>query len=313
MKRSILAVLIITTIGVVVIIGLLSQKTARNIPQNSQSRPSGNSDTRQPEVSKPVQTKPVSVVITTGSRAKAGDVVANSIGMKLVYISSGEFVMGSPANEQGRHSDEGPQHKVKISMGFWMGVTEVTQKQYQAVMGTNPSFFKGDNLPVSGLNWNDAVEFCRKLSQKEGGTYRLPTEAEWEYSCRAGTTTPFYFGETISTDQANYDGNYAYGNGRKGVVRRELTPVGSFQANAFGLYDMHGNVFEWCQDRFGKSYYSNSPEVDPQGPSFGEYRVIRGGSWSTEPWFCRSAMRFADRPDERRLGGGLRVVALNSQ
>jgi formylglycine-generating enzyme required for sulfatase activity/serine/threonine protein kinase len=240
----------------------------------------------------------------------SGKIVTNSIGMKLVFIPAGGFVMGSPSSESQRDNDEGPQHKVTISKSFYMGIYEVTQEQYQAVMGNNRSYFKGENLPAERVSWNDAVEFCKKLSRKEGKTYRLPTEAEWEYACRAGTTTPFNTGETISTECANYYGNYTYGNGHKGLYRQKTTPVGSFSPNAFGLYDMHGNVWEWCQDRYDSKYYSNSPTVDPQGPSKGQYRVLRGGSW-LNTWGCRSALRFKDKPNKRGGDFGFRVVSLD--
>ena len=239
-----------------------------------------------------------------------GDVMSNSIGMKLVWIPPGEFMMGSPSSERDRGDDE-RQHRVRISRGFWMGQTEVTQGQWQSVMGNNPRHFKGTDLPVEQVSWDEAVEFCGQLSRQEGKTYRLPTEAEWEYACRAGTTTPFNTGETINTDQANYDGNYTYGSGRKGVYRQKTVEVGSFSANAFGLYDMHGNVYEWCNDWYGENYYSSSPGVDPQGSSSGAYRVLRGGSWHSLPRFCRSAIRRRGTPDLRFSGLGFRVVSLD--
>ena len=146
-------------------------------------------------------------------------------------------------------------------------------------MGTNHSDFKGEkNLPVEQVEWDGCQEFAKKLRDKDKKPYRLPTEAEWEYACRAGTTTPFYFGDTISTDQANYDGNHVYGNGKKGVYREKTTPVGSFPANAWGLHDMHGNVWQWCQDWYGD--YPQNDVVDPQGPEKGKLRVLRGGSWN---------------------------------
>ena len=149
------------------------------------------------------------------------------------------------------------------------GVYTVTQEQWQAVMGNNPSHFKGEkNLPVEKVSWDDCQEFIKKLREKDKKPYRLPTEAEWEYACRAGTTTPFHFGETISTDQANYNGNFTYGNGKKGVYRKKTTPVGSFPANAWGLHDMHGNVWQWCQDWYGD--YPQKDVVDPQGPEKGD-------------------------------------------
>ena len=178
-----------------------------------------------------------------------------------------------------------------------MGTTEVTQYEYEQIMNNNPSHYKMQNYPVHKVSWNDAVEFCRRLSEKENKTYRLPTEAQWEYACRAGTTTPFYTGETISTDQANYDGRYVYGNGSSGRPRHKPKPVGSFSANGFGLYDMHGNVNEWCQDWYGKDYYATSPISNPQGPSSGKDRVMRGGSYGFYPRFCRSAERGWLTPD----------------
>ncbi|MEM0914904.1 MAG: SUMF1/EgtB/PvdO family nonheme iron enzyme [Planctomycetota bacterium] len=232
--------------------------------------------------------------------------LTNSIGMELAYIPSGEFLMGSPASEEGRDDDE-RQHRVRLTKPFLLGTTEVTQSQWRSVMGNNPpSRFKGDDLPVDWVSWDDAVEFCRRLSQKESKRYRLPTESEWEYACRAGTTTPFYFGSTISTDQANYDGDYIYGTGRKGVDRKKTIPVGSFQPNSWGLYDMHGNVFEWCSDRYGD--YSNVMMTDPTGLATGESRVLRGGSWSFQPAHCRSASRIRRAPDSQSFSLGFRVA-----
>ena len=223
----------------------------------------------------------------------------NSLGMKFVWIPPGNFVMGSPRDEKGRKDNE-TQHKVTLSKGFYMGVYAVTQEQWQAVMGNNPSFFKGEkNLPVDTVAWNDCQEFIKKLREKDKKLYRLPSEAEWEYCCRAGTTTPFHFGQTISTDQANYNGNFTYGDGKKGVLREKTTPVGSFPANAWGLHDMHGNVYQWCQDWYGN--YPQKDVVDPQGPEKGEYRVLRGGSRADNPENCRSAYRDRYEPG---YGGG---------
>ena len=213
----------------------------------------------------------------------------NSQSMKFVWIPPGSFVMGSPKQEKERFEDE-TQHKVTLTKGFYMGVYTVTQEQWKLVMGNNPSHFKGEkNLPVDMVSWNDCQEFIKKLREKDKKLYRLPTEAEWEYACRAGTITPFHFGETISTDQANYDGNFIYGTGKKGMCREKTTPVGGFPANAWGLYDMHGNVWQWCQD-----WYSDYPQkdvVDPQGAEKGDFRVLRGGSWSIHPEYGRSACR----------------------
>jgi formylglycine-generating enzyme required for sulfatase activity len=202
------------------------------------------------------------------STSSVPDKFTNSIGMKFVLIPAGEFTMGSPENEQGRDSNE-PQHKVKITKPFYMQTTEVTQAQWKAVMGNNPSYFKGNDLPVETVSWDDAQEFIKKLSAKEGVKYRLPTEAEWEYACRAGSTTKFYFGE----DESKLDEYAWYHNNSDGKTH----PVGQKKPNAWGLYDMHGNVWEWCQDWYGADYYKNSPAEDPQGPASAESRVLRGG------------------------------------
>jgi formylglycine-generating enzyme required for sulfatase activity len=236
---------------------------------------------------------------------KAGDVYTNSLGMKFAWIPPGTFLMGSPANEPERSDDE-TQHKVTLTKGFHLGIHQVTQAQWQAVMGDNPSNFKGDNLPVEQVTWDDCVAFCEALGKKDGKTYRLPTEAEWEYACRAGTTTPFHFGTTISTDQANYDGNYTYGNGKKGVYREKTTPVGSFPANAWGLFDMHGNVWEWCQDWYGP--YPKTDITDHQSLTNGEARVLRGGSWLDAPGSCRAACRPGFAPGYRGNYLGCRVA-----
>ncbi len=233
--------------------------------------------------------------------------LGGGVTMELVLIDSGEFTMGSPSSEAKRGGDEGPQHRVRISESFYLGKYEVTQAQWRAVMGSNPSHFQGDDLPVEEVSWNDCQAFCRKLSERTGRTIRLPTEAEWEYSCRAGTTTPFHFGSTISTDQVNYD--YRYGAGRKGVYREKTTPVGSFPANAWGLYDMHGNVWEWCGDWYGEDYYASSPGTDPAGPGGGEFRVLRGGSWYFHAHHCRCAFRIWRGPVYRHFSLGFRVVA----
>jgi formylglycine-generating enzyme required for sulfatase activity len=223
----------------------------------------------------------------------------NSIGMKLVFISPGTFQMGG--ND---HDDQKPIHTVKITKGFYMGAFEVTQGQYQKVMGNNPSHFKGDdNLPVERVSWNDAVEFCKKLSQKEGKTYRLPTEAEWEYACRAGTTTVFSFGDDESQlgDYAWYDNNSG-GNPH---------PVGTKKPNAWGLYDMHGNMQEWCQDWYEKDWYSKGPEENPLNESYGEKnsRVVRGGGLDFGIAIaCRVSYRGIGSHHEQYGHSGFRVV-----
>ena len=209
--------------------------------------------------------------------------------LDMVAIPGGSFLMGSPSTETERSDYEEPQHNVNIPP-FFMGKYEVTNEQYQAVMGNNPSDFKGAKRPVKYVNWDDAVEFCRKLTQKTGKTYRLPSEAEWEYACRAGTTTPFHFGETITPDLVNYDGRYPYGSAPKGLYRYEQTDVGSFPPNAFGLYDMHGNVYEWCSDKWHDNY--NGAPTDGSSWETGDgYRVMRGGDWNDNAVDCRGAVR----------------------
>jgi formylglycine-generating enzyme required for sulfatase activity len=241
----------------------------------------------------------------TPPQRRAGDVIANSLGMKFAWCPPGTFLMGSPPSELGRCEDE-QQHQVTLTRGFWLGVTPVTQAQWQAVLGSNPSDFQGDDRPVEQVSWDDCQEFCKRLAERDGRPYRLPTEAEWEYACRAGTTTPFYFGATISTDQANYDGKNTYGKGKKGKYREETTPVGSFPANAWGLYDMRGNVWEWCQDWYGP--YPEGDIKDPQGSKSGDARVVRGGSWDYFPRSCRAAIRLRYAAGYRSYDVGCRLV-----
>ncbi|BAZ88366.1 serine/threonine protein kinase [Dolichospermum compactum NIES-806] len=183
--------------------------------------------------------------------------LGNGVMLEMVEIPAGTFYMGSPENEKGRSDDESPQHQVNVP-SFFIGKYALTQAQYQAIMGNNPAHFKGANRPVESVNWNDAVVFCQKLSQKTGKNYKLPSEAQWEYACRAGTTTPFYFGESITPDLVNYEGNYSYASAPKGQYREQTTDVGTFPPNAFGLYDMHGNVSEWCEDDWQENYI-NAP------------------------------------------------------
>ena len=182
-----------------------------------------------------------------------------------------------------------------------MGVYAVTQEEWQRVMGSNPSTYRGEsNLPVESVEWEDCQQFIKALRAYDKTPYRLPTEAEWEYSCRAGGITPFHIGDTISTEQANYNGRFAYGRGKKGVYRVRTTPVGSFPANAWGLYDMHGNVWQWCQDWYGD--YSTKDLVDPTGPKTGKNRVLRGGSWATCPEACRSGYHAWFEPGNGAVG-----------
>ena len=242
------------------------------------------------------------------SAAPEGEAFTNSIGMKFVLIPAVTFKMGSPVNERKRDIDE-RHHEVTLTKGFYMQTTEVTQGQWRDIMGSNPSHFKncGDDCPVEEVSWNDCQKFIRKLNQQEGtNKYRLPTEAEWEYACRAGTNTPFYFGNCLSTDQANYDGNHPMPGCSKGEWRNRIVPAGSFQPNAWGLYDMHGNVWEWCQDWKGE--YSPGHVTDPTGPASGTYRVLRGGSWNRKSGYIRSANRDRANPDGRKYNTGFRVA-----
>ncbi|MEH2252780.1 SUMF1/EgtB/PvdO family nonheme iron enzyme [Nostoc sp.] len=236
--------------------------------------------------------------------------LGNGVTLKMVQIPEGTLMMGSPKGEAGRHEDESPQHEVKVT-GFFMGKYEITQAQYQAIMGNNPSTFKGEKLPVEQVSWDDAVDFCQKLSNKIGKTYRLPSEAEWEYACRAGTTTPFYFGETITTDLVNYNGNHPYSSAPKGENRQQTTNVGKFSPNSFGLYDMHGNVWEWCQDVHNENY-QGAPK---DGSAWltgkdNDINLLRGGSWVSYAVGCRSANRGWDARANRSLSVGFRVVAV---
>ncbi len=263
-------------------------------------------DNTKPVTGKP--DKPVSPVEPVKEEIQNTEPFTNSIGMKFVYIKLGTFMMGSPKEEPG-HQDDETQHEVTLTKGFYMQTTEVTQGQWQAVMGNKPSYFKdcGDNCPVEQVYWYEAQEFIKKLNQKEGkNLYRLPTEAEWEYAARAGTDTPFAFGKCLSTDQANYDGNSYLEGCPKGTYRGKPVSVGSLKANDRGLYDMHGNVWEWCQDWYG-GYPANSV-TNPEGPGTGSNRVNRGGGWFNNAVGCRSADRNGSSPDSRGSGIGFRLV-----
>ena len=240
--------------------------------------------------------------------------LTNSIGMEFASIPAGKFLMGSPVTEKERYQNEN-QHEVTLTQGFRMGVHEVTQAQYEQVMGKNPSYFKGATLPVETVSYDDAMAFCKKLSdlpveKAAGRKYRLPTEAEWEYCCRAGTSTPFHFGSELNGTQANCDGNLPYGTTRKGPYLGKTSPVGSYPANLWGLYDMHGNVWEWCQDRYDS--YPKQSVADPRGPEVGSGCVFRGGGWSFVAANCRSAIRSGYVPSYRDDWGGFRLALSSS-
>ena len=271
----------------------------------------------------------VVTVSTTGHRVSAqtstayffSEDLGNDVCLEMVAIPKGTFLMGSPKTEAGRFrykSHESPQHLVTFKL-FFMGKYPVTQAQWQAVaalpqvnqsLKSDPSYFKGANRPVEHVSWNDAVEFCARLARITGRDYRLPSEAEWEYACRAGTTTPFHFGATMTTDLANYDGNFIYSSGPVGTYRKETTPMGTFKvANAFGLYDMHGNVWEWCAD-FWHDNYEGAPTDSSawQGNPGSQERLLRGGSWRGNPNLCRSAYRSHSDPEFRINNVGFRIA-----
>ncbi|MEB3359179.1 MAG: formylglycine-generating enzyme family protein [Synechococcales bacterium] len=251
--------------------------------------------------------------------------LADAIPLWMMQIPGGVFTMGSPDNEPGRDDDEGPQREVAVP-DFFMGRYPVTQAQWRAVaalpaegrsLDPDPSRFKGENRPVEKVSWEDAVEFCARLSRLAESRlakhtkrpYRLPGEAEWEYACRAGTQTPFYFGKTLTTDVANYCGQYTYDGGPNGKYRGETTPVDHFGiANAFGLSDMHGNVYEWCQDYWHENY-EGAPTDGSAWIEGGDssIRIVRGGSWLYDPRSCRSSNRFRYDADYRNYVTGFRV------
>jgi formylglycine-generating enzyme required for sulfatase activity len=247
--------------------------------------------------------------------------LADGVELTMVQIPAGSFLMGSPADELGHYGDEGPQHQVQLQ-GFFMAQTPITQAQWREVAGwqklhrdlnPNPSHFKGPNRPVEQVSWKDVIEFCRRLSQRTGCHYSLPSEAQWEYACRAGTITPFNFGETINSELANYDATDAYGDGPKGLYRRETTDVASFPANLWGLHDMHGNVWEWCLDQWHANY-NGAPQDGNAWLNLNvnkhNDRLLRGGSWGDHPGSCRSACRNPPRPGDVFSSVGLRVVCL---
>ena len=244
--------------------------------------------------------------------------IAEDLTLEMVYVPSGEFVMGASKKEERSYDNERPQHSVAIP-AFLMGKYPITQEQYEAVMGTNPSYFKhkpdSPLCPVENVSWEDAQEFCKKLSKLTGREYKLPSEAQWEYACRAGTTTPFHFGETISTKVANYNGNNTYGIGEKGEYRKKTTPVGYFKvANEFGLYDMHGNVWEWCEDDWHGNYKGSPTDdtvwIDAKSKENNNtFHPLRGGSWNFNPEECRSASRNGYSLGQRTYDFGFRVIS----
>ena len=244
---------------------------------------------------------------------KAGEVrtimLPGGAEMEMVWCPPGSFMMGSPETEDDRGSNE-TWHRVALTQGFWMGKYEVTQAQWESVMGKNPSRFKGADRPVEWVSWDDCQAFIRKVNSSGQVTVALPTEAQWEYACRAGTTTPFSFGQSLNGDGANCDGNYPYGTTVKGAHRKETASVGSYAPNAWGLYDMHGNVLEWCMDRYGKY---DDDAMNPLGSVSGVYRVARGGCWDNPALLCRSSNRSRYVPALRDFYLGFRLVCLSEE
>ncbi len=253
--------------------------------------------------------------------------LSSQVNLAMMLIPAGTFVMGSPENEIDRSNNESPQHSVNVP-SFCMGKHPITQAQWRIVanlpavnqkLQPNPSSFKGVQRPVERVSWLDAQEFCARLSILAKREYRLPSEAEWEYACRAKTTTPFHFGKTITTDLANYDGtddpdgqwSGSYDQGSKGIYRKETTSVEMFPPNIFGIHDMHGNIWEWCLDHYHDNY-EGAPtdgtawidsEIDQK-----DLKIVRGGSWNYNPRYCRSAFRRLNIPVVRSVNVGFRVV-----
>jgi formylglycine-generating enzyme len=226
--------------------------------------------------------------------------VTNSIGMRLALIPPGEFFMGSADSSDAARDEEKPRHRVRLTKPFYMGVCEVTQQQYKAIMNDVPGFARGAEQPAGGVSWLEAAEFCRRLSEDEQKTYRLPTEAEWEYACRAGADTLFSFG--------NYPANLDQYGWFADNSNESTHAVGRKKPNLWGLCDMHGNVSEWCLDRYASDFYRRSPDADPEGPGAGALRVVRGGSWGDKIANVRCAARTGKRPDQHSDGTGFRVV-----
>jgi formylglycine-generating enzyme required for sulfatase activity len=268
------------------------------------------------------------IPIYASTRKKARyfiETLPNNIPLEMVEIPAGSFVMGAPESEKESRDNERPQRDVSVPT-FCMGKYPITQAQWGVVatlpqinqeLNPDPSNFKGDQCPVEQVSWLDAMEFCRRLSKHTRREYRLPSEAEWEYACRAGTTTPFHFGETITTDYVNYDGGYPYGDAPKGEDRNDTTDVGSFKAaNTFGLYDMHGNVWEWCADDWHDSYEGAPKDAQIWIKDIKNYedpesvKLLRGGSWFYIAGNCRSACRLNDNARNQDYDIGFRVVCV---
>ncbi len=259
------------------------------------------------------------------------EVLTEGIALEMVWIPPGRFWMGSPPEEPEREESEGPEHLVQLK-GFFLGRTPITQAQWRVVAGwqplegepvwerelkPDPSLFKfkGEDGPVENVSWHESMEFCRRLEKRTGWNYTLPSEAQWEYACRAGTTTPFHFGATISPKLASYDASMAYAEGPTGPRRGESSLVAKYPANAWGLHDMHGNVWEWCLDYWHASYVEGDEKAPTDGSAWmkqtaEERRLLRGGSWNFSPRYCRSACRNGGHPGGIVDGVGFRVCCL---
>ncbi len=265
-------------------------------------------------------------LLAAGVRPAVPEVV-NSVGMRLVLVPPGTFWMGSPEHEELRSPDEGPRRQVTISRAFYLGACPVTQEQFQRVTRRNPSHFSAAGggrsavkgldtqaFPVESVSWEEAVAFCARLSgrreeKKAGRAYRLPTEAEWEHACRAFVAADTYhFGPALSSAEANIDDSRQAGKAPRGRSLHRTCAVGSYPPNALGLFDLHGNVDEWCSDWYAPGYYANAPERDPPGPAAGDRRAVRGGSWLFPAAYSRTACRGGFGPRERRVVVGLRVA-----
>jgi len=260
--------------------------------------------------------------------AEPHPVVENSVGMKFALLPAGAFTMGSPFTQAGRSGDE-TAHEIMLTKPFSVGLTEVTQGQYEKVMGRNPSVFQGallaaavkdpKQLPVENVSWDDAVEFCRRLTEtpeekKAGRVYRLPTEAEWEFACRAGGANgAFHFGDALGGGDANFHAKYPYGKAVAGEPLLRTAAVASYKPSPAGLFDLHGNVWEWVADKYDRDYYLNGPPKDPVGPRNPTRRVARGGSWRNDAARCRSAYRGKYEPDTRLDNLGFRVVMVPAE
>jgi formylglycine-generating enzyme required for sulfatase activity len=255
-----------------------------------------------------------------GSAQQVVEDLGNGVALEMVHIPGGTFVMGAPEHEADSPDEERPQHRVTVPL-FYLGKYAVTIEQWVAVTGASPdgmkivdeTFTASRRQPVVRVSYDEAEAFCSRLAQTAGRAYRLPTEAEWEYACRAGTTTALHIGDVVDSYAANFNGLSPYGAGRGGPFHRTTVRVGEYPANKFGLFDMHGNVMEWCSDWYAADYYKDSPKEDPRGPEAGTDKATRGGSWSNSGKACRSAVRTKLAPGSSHYGLGFRVVLVQGK